>query len=326
MALYRDSVWRCTAVVLRPLLVTTLLLSSASFLPIPSIWREINASFAVYYLCLHVIGLLALVVFFGRLKTSFVYVVAGWSLLLCSKYVVHLLPYYYPAADQSHNASARTFSLDYANVDWQHESRTELANQLVDRDPDVVVLLEIARSELDNLHFVNRYPYRANTMGFGPFGLVILSKFPFRGRALTEFGVDALPMILVDVELIDQKVVTLVALHLLPPQAEQAWYMNKMMLRRLTTFLRHEKRDFIVAADLNAGPMSTQVRRWKQIPDLKDAMHGFGLQKTWEVGSLLFHLTIDYVLYRGDLGVENFEVLPSIGSDHYPLWVEFSSG
>ena len=56
---------------------------------------------------------------------------------------------------------------------------------------------------------------------------------------------------------------------------------------------------------------------------MHNAMHGFGLMRTWNAENWWLRFTIDHVLFRGNFRVRSFEKLPPAGSDHFPLLVEF---
>jgi len=78
----------------------------------------------------------------------------------------------------------------------------------------------------------------------------------------------------------------------------------------------------IVVGDFNATPFSSIYKNFVGNLNLKNAMQGYGMPKTWDAQSILKRVTIDHVLFK-ELNVKKFDVLGEIFSDHYPLLVEF---
>ena len=76
---------------------------------------------------------------------------------------------------------------------------------------------------------------------------------------------------------------------------------------------------WLVAGDLNVTPWSTAFGRMARTGSLADVSLGRGIHPTWFSRFPFMGLPIDHVLVNPGFRAAEVEVLPSIGSDHFPL-------
>jgi endonuclease/exonuclease/phosphatase (EEP) superfamily protein YafD len=79
----------------------------------------------------------------------------------------------------------------------------------------------------------------------------------------------------------------------------------------------------IVAGDFNTTVNSVGFRTFLAESRLSDARAGSGWQPSWLRGSPVA-LSLDHILYRGEAMLAEFRVGAAIGSDHRPLYAEFT--
>lgn len=91
--------------------------------------------------------------------------------------------------------------------------------------------------------------------------------------------------------------------------------------------------DLILVGDLNATPWSALFRHLCRSADLQHGREGRGVLSSWSLAATiplrLGHwgtLPIDHMLYKGAIGLEEFEVLDWCLSDHRPLRGTFLIG
>lgn len=79
-----------------------------------------------------------------------------------------------------------------------------------------------------------------------------------------------------------------------------------------------ENQTFIMMGDFNTTPWSPTFRKLpgKRAGDPR-------LSNTWPTFAQWLGLSIDHILFRGDLELVEFRVLESVGSDHYPILARF---
>ena len=80
----------------------------------------------------------------------------------------------------------------------------------------------------------------------------------------------------------------------------------------------------LLLGDLNATPWSHPFKRLLQETGLIDGSRGMGYQPTWPAGVLPLLIPIDHCLHSQELRVVHKEVGPMVGSDHYPVIVDFA--
>ena len=79
----------------------------------------------------------------------------------------------------------------------------------------------------------------------------------------------------------------------------------------------------LVLGDLNASPWSSHFRRFLRDSGLRDSAQGRGVQPTWPAGMPWLWIPIDHCLHSPQLQVVARHVGPNLGSDHYPVVVDF---
>jgi endonuclease/exonuclease/phosphatase (EEP) superfamily protein YafD len=88
-----------------------------------------------------------------------------------------------------------------------------------------------------------------------------------------------------------------------------------------------ELRDTIVIGDFNTTPWAAQFRNLQRDAELNHARAGFGLHNSFGLSRWkLVPIPIDHMLYKGAIGIESFEVLPWVSSDHRPIRASFLLG
>jgi endonuclease/exonuclease/phosphatase (EEP) superfamily protein YafD len=53
-------------------------------------------------------------------------------------------------------------------------------------------------------------------------------------------------------------------------------------------------------------------------------MKGFGHQPSWPTGQFFLRIPLDHVLHAPEIMIHNRMVLQDVGSDHFPVIIDFS--
>lgn len=212
-----------------------------------------------------------------------------------------------------------------ANVQMSNERAEELFRMVEDVDPDVFVVLEtdawwneaLARLRDDLPYGVQHLPDGETG---GAYGMHLLSRHPIASSETAfYFGADT-PTILADVEMPDDALVRIVAMHPRPPLYwSQPTTMRDAHLLTAAFEARAADVPTVVAGDLNAVPWERTTRRALRIGELLDPRVGRGVYPTYDVESWLMSWPLDHVLFQDSLGLAAWEVLPPFGSDHAPV-------
>lgn len=108
-----------------------------------------------------------------------------------------------------------------------------------------------------------------------------------------------------------------VALHARTPLTQRTLNARNTILRAAGTALEAQD-GFIMLGDLNLTPWSPTFR---QLPGKRAGDPR--LSNTWPTFAAWLGLSIDHVMFAGDLELVEFKILESVGSDHYPILARF---
>lgn len=214
------------------------------------------------------------------------------------------------------------FSVLAQNLWFENEDPGSTLDALLRRRPDVLVLTEYT-PEFQRLldrgpaaeEVRARYPYQWRRPEEIGAGLAVLSAVPFDRAVpvpLTNHAVR------IELRVGDERV-ELYAIHPVAPSDMWGLLQWQHDYRVLTSEVRGARPDTVIAGDFNATNGHRAFRRILAVGDLRDAhdVGGGGLAGTWPVGGLLPPLMrLDHVLVGSGIGVERFEMLDDIGSDH----------
>lgn len=80
----------------------------------------------------------------------------------------------------------------------------------------------------------------------------------------------------------------------------------------------------MLLGDLNVTPWSKHFQQLLDRTGLLDSSSGYGVQPSWPNFSWLLRIPIDHCLHSSDIVIDQRKVGPDVGSDHYPIIVDFS--
>ena len=190
--------------------------------------------------------------------------------------------------------------------------------------PDLLAIEEISARWLDALAPVlATYPYRTVDPRFDNFGIGLFSRFPIGSAVVEPFGLVDVPSIFAEISL-EGRTLAVVATHPMPPgDALLAAERNRQLdwLARRVAALPHP---VLLLGDLNVSPWSPAYRRFIETSGLRDSARGRSIQPTWPAPLPLLWIPLDHALHSPDVAVVSRQIGPDVGSDHYPLVVDFA--
>ena len=99
---------------------------------------------------------------------------------------------------------------------------------------------------------------------------------------------------------------------------------RREQFQQLAKVVAGQPQPVLLLGDLNATVWSPIVRDFLRTSGLQDGRHGFGLQASWPTFLPLLAIPIDHALVSAGVTVHSFTKGPDVGSDHYPILVDFS--
>ncbi len=275
---------------------------------------ELATHFRVQYAVALGLGALALLVWRRRRWASIFVIFALLNAVL-------LAPRFSAVAETQTGDDGPVLRALLANVNSANRDYSRIRDTIIDRNPDFVVLLEVTPWLLDRLaDLAGRYPYRAAAPREDNFGIAFLSRRPFLRADVVRLGAPGLPSIIAEFA-DDQRGFTLLSTHPLPPiGAEQARERNDQ-LAQLAQLTRQTRHPLLLLGDLNTSPWSPYFEQLLAESGLRDS--GRGILPSWPVGWPPLWIPIDHALFSAGIRIRHRETGPDLGSDHYPVIVDF---
>ncbi len=263
------------------------------------------------------LALVAVILFLLRRREA-----AGWFLLVALINLAEVLPYWFHGPAEA--ADPGTFSRAILmNVNSRSGDPGRVAETIRHYDPDLVVLEEVTDGWLETLEgALAGYPHRETSPRSDNFGIALYSRFAFLDSGVVFPGESKVPSILADLEGPGGRF-RLIAAHPLPPISRGYADARNRQLRALADLVRESKDPVLLLGDLNATPWSTHFRRLLRRSGLSDSLRGAGLQPSWPTFQPLLRIPIDHCLYSPRIRIVRRRLGPAIGSDHFPLIVDF---
>ena len=234
-----------------------------------------------------------------------------------------LAPYYLPSSQPDIAKDGATVSLISLNVYTGNTDKQAVIDYLRERSADLVVVMEVDErweQALAELH--DHYPHQFIQSRPDNFGIGLLSREPLAQSQFVNAGGTHLPTIVARVER-EARAFVLVATHPLPPIGASNTRERNAQLRAVADIVKASSLPCVVAGDFNATPWSSAFRDLTARSGLRDSALGRGVQGSWNAKSPLIRIPIDHVLVPASVRVFRRVVGPNVGSDHFPVEIEF---
>lgn len=238
--------------------------------------------------------------------------------------VSHFLAYlpFYPkqvAAAQT-CPPQRQISLLNANVLLTNNDYSSLLRLVQQHRPDVLLLLEAGDGwEKAVAPLREAYPYALSEAAPNTYGMILLSRLPMDGgiRHLLQPGV---PSAKVELTLRGGQRVDFYAMHPEPPWPGDDSGERDAELVTVGREVRDAGRAAIVMGDLNDVAWSRTSELFKKVAGMGDPRVGRGFYPTFTAQYPLLRWPLDHLFVSPHFEVMAVEVLPDIGSDHFPIY------
>ncbi len=213
-----------------------------------------------------------------------------------------------------------------ANVLTSNQQHSRFIGFIKKENPDFILVTEVNGAWMKSLEVLQSdYPHTVSFARQDNFGIALFSKLPLVDAKILTLGERKLPSIFARVQVDAQHFMTILGTHPLPPGSSRQTNWRNEQLSVISELAGGSKRSVLLLGDLNVTPWSPQFADVLQISKLRDSRNGFGIQTTWPTGELVFlRIPIDHVLVSEDVHIHDRRVGSNIGSDHYPVIVDFS--
>ena len=220
----------------------------------------------------------------------------------------------------------RSFKIYSANIHRFNKDLSGLSREIEEIDADIVLLTEVTSGHIEMLNeLTQRFPYHIEYESFGRLGIgpVVFSKFPVLTYSTLQLSEDGNFMVKATLN-INQRKTMFYAVHAPNPSIRKYFPDRNRQFIELADDISEQSMPVIVAGDFNTTPWFYYFRRFLKLTGLINTMVGFGPRATWRCRNMLCSIPIDFILTSKDFKVNKLKVGRYIGSDHYPVVVDFS--
>lgn len=232
-----------------------------------------------------------------------------------------ILPLYWggaPAADPGH--AVRALQL---NVHGQNRAYDKVRALIEEAGPDLLVLEEVTPRWIKSLEDVwEQYPYQKIEAMRGYKGIALLSRIPFESSEIRYFGMGKHPSVVARLRL-SGRPLTVIGTHPISPTNPRDSFYRNLQLQEMGRYVASLKGEVMVLGDLNTTSWSSFFRDFLRESGLRDSRRGFGIQASWPTRYPFLWVPIDHCLVSEGVLILDRKVGPHIGSDHYPVIVDF---
>lgn len=300
--------------------------AGSSLLPVwmvPKLAGEINSNLMGYYLLLQMVGVGVAVAFRRALGGRFAALLAGLLLALTLYDVQALHKFIMPAPVVDHVAGPRVVFFS-ADLEGAPQQLSMIAQEALRRKEAVVVGLSGVTAEIVALlsqEFPSFAVIAAEPRADG-FGLALLTRgvqAELTNRSVGEAFEELPPVLSAQLTYLAWPPIDLALFRLPVPITRQARQVGDLVTRRVFVPFRNQRSSFVALGNFNLTPTSNTYRRALWATKGRNAMEGFGYQRSCCFPSPWLRFPVNHVLYGGALAAVDFGVLPSEGGRIAPV-------
>lgn len=222
-------------------------------------------------------------------------------------------------------AAGPTYRLLVANVLKTNRAYDRLSDLIRKESPDILLLVEIDKAWLNGLcsALQDEYPFSLADPRPDYYGIALYSRIPLEGARVISLAEPPLPTAVAQLDL-DGHPLALLGVHPPPPKDRCQSDRRNRELEAIAREVSARSEPLMVLGDLNISPWSPHFQDFLYQSGLNNTRRGFGIRPTWPANRPLFLTPIDHVLVSPQIKVHRYRIGPNIGSDHYPILLDFS--
>lgn len=248
--------------------------------------------------------------------------------VLCAFYQMWwILPYtpLWPKEVESciKNDSDRSISIITSNVLTPNRNSAALIKLVHENQPDILITLESDLWWQEQLQVLeSEMPYTVKCPLDNLYGMHLYSRLPLHDAELSFLVEDGVPSIHTSIELRSGEQIRAHFVHPSPPSPTE----NEESKERdaeliiIAQSVAQSDQPIIVTGDLNDVAWSSTTRLFRKTSSLLDPRVGRGMFNTFHAKIPFLRWPLDHLFHSKHFTLCSIKRLPSIGSDHFPLY------
>jgi len=272
--------------------------------------------------------LLAALIYFGEADESVYWILVAVT-IVCLVYQIWWITPYTPLWRKEVSASVGgdpdgQLSLITSNVLMTNKKADRLIGLVEQYKPDILVTLETNKWWEEQLATIEEeMTHTVKCPMDNMYGMHVYSKLPLHEAKLSFLVEKDVPSIHAFVELKNGLRVRIHFLHPAPPSPSENERSGQRdaELVMVAKSIDDSNQALIVTGDLNDVAWSSTTRLFRKISGLLDPRIGRGMFNTFHADFPLLRWPLDHIFHSDHFDLAEIKRLPSIGSDHFPLYV-----
>ncbi len=217
-------------------------------------------------------------------------------------------------------------SLLISNIYQFNEQTAKLKEYINRMEPDIVLLLETNKWWQEQMSDIKEaYPHHIEVPLENTYGMLFYSRLPIGKPEVRYLINDGIPSIRCWINLPDGQRIRFFGLHPKPPAPSESIRTTEKDKELL--LVAEECASFsgpiIVAGDLNDVAWSYTTDLFQKMSRLLDPRRGRGFFNTFPVKYAIMRFPLDHIFCSDHFCLIRMRVLNSVGSDHFPVFVQF---
>ena len=208
------------------------------------------------------------------------------------------------------------------NVQKENRDSQAVEDTIARENPDILLLMETNSWWVRKLaHLEDRFHHRSQEIpeASSYYGMQVYSNLPLvQSDIMYPFSCDV-PMFMGEFAHPAGNI-TFIGVHPRPPlDLKHPSTMRDATILHAAKIAAERTGQVIVAGDFNATPWERTVRRALRVGRLLDPRVGRSVHASFHVRNPLMRWPLDQILWQPGPALLRYDVLPSVGSDHYPV-------
>lgn len=238
-----------------------------------------------------------------------------------------IIPIYFPTGNKL-PTNAQTLRVLQINLNSKNQEFQKVSSYIHRTNPDILLISELTPNWVKAFQkSLPEYPNVTCVPREDTYGIGVYSKSKFENAKIEYFGPAGHPSVTGTLGSLE-KPVTILHTHIQGPVKDHFFEWHKEHFEKMTMNVLTMKTPLLVSGDTNSNTWSYLLSDFLQATKLRDSRQGRGVQLTWPVPGYWRQfpftvLAIDHYFVSPEIVVVDRKIGEDIGSDHFPVYIEF---